>query len=186
MKFYCRPKAQEKQHFGKSHFYCRRFFPGNTVTIILGFYPPSTLQGVGLGARKNPRIIVGENCCHFGASYHKNKARNIFAILSLHVSCIMKSIAAGPLSWKSRMRYRYRSGGIFYDFFVWPDSGPSPPLPVRMLLQRKRQTLTPAFFRAARLQNEIAPEKLLNRYEKRFEKREKGSEKRSETRLKKF
>ena len=27
--------------------------------------------------------------------------------------------------------------------------------------------------RAARLQNEIAPEKLLNRYEKRFEKREK-------------
>ena len=38
--------------------------------------------------------------------------------------------------------------------------------------------------RAACLQNEIAPEKLLNRYEKRFEKREKGSEKRSETRLK--
>ena len=30
-----------------------------------------------------------------------------------------------------------------------------------------------AFFRAARLQNEIAPEKFLNRYEKRFEKREK-------------
>ena len=30
--------------------------------------------------------------------------------------------------------------------------------------------------RAARLQNEIAPEKLLNRYEKRFEKREKRSE----------
>ena len=41
-------------------------------------------------------------------------------------------------------------------------------------------------FRAARLQNETAPEKLLNRYEKRFEKREKGSEKRSETRLKNF
>ena len=38
--------------------------------------------------------------------------------------------------------------------------------------------------RAARVQNEIAPEKLLNRYGKRFEKREKGSEKRSETRLK--
>ena len=33
--------------------------------------------------------------------------------------------------------------------------------------------------RAACLQNETAPEKLLNRYEKRFEKREKGSEKRS-------
>ena len=38
--------------------------------------------------------------------------------------------------------------------------------------------------RVACLQNEIAPEKLLNRYEKRFEKREKGSEKRSETRPK--
>ena len=37
---------------------------------------------------------------------------------------------------------------------------------------------------AARVQNETAPEKFLNRYEKRFEKREKGSEKRSETRLK--
>ena len=34
------------------------------------------------------------------------------------------------------------------------------------------------------MQNEFAPEKFLNRYEKRFEKREKGSEKRSETRLK--
>ena len=40
--------------------------------------------------------------------------------------------------------------------------------------------------RAARVQNEIGPEKFLNRYEKRFEKREKGSEKRSETRLKKI
>ena len=39
--------------------------------------------------------------------------------------------------------------------------------------------------RAACLQNEIVPEKLLNQYEKRFEKRDKGSEKRSETRLKK-
>ena len=37
--------------------------------------------------------------------------------------------------------------------------------------------------RAARVQNEFAPEQFLNRYEKRFEKREKGSEKRSETRL---
>ena len=44
----------------------------------------------------------------------------------------------------------------------------------------------PQRFRAARVQNEFAPEKFLNRYEKRFEKREKGSEKRSETRLKKF
>ena len=40
--------------------------------------------------------------------------------------------------------------------------------------------------RAARVQNETAPENFLNRYEERFEKREKGSEKRSETRLKKF
>ena len=49
-----------------------------------------------------------------------------------------------------------------------------------------REKGTRAFFRAARVQNEIAPEKILNRYEKRFEKREKGSEKRSETRLKIF
>ena len=40
LKFYCRPQAQEKQHFGKLHFYCRRFFPGNAVTIILDNYPP--------------------------------------------------------------------------------------------------------------------------------------------------
>ena len=39
------------------------------MTIILDNFPPSTLQGVGLGGRKNPRIIVGENYCHFGASY---------------------------------------------------------------------------------------------------------------------
>ena len=41
------------------------------MTIILDNYnyPPSTLQGLGLGGRKNPRIIVGENSCHFGASY---------------------------------------------------------------------------------------------------------------------
>ena len=44
----------------------------------------------------------------------------------------------------------------------------------------------PQIIRAARVQNEFAPEKFLNRYEKRFEKREKGSEKRSETRLKHF
>ena len=39
---------------------------------------------------------------------------------------------------------------------------------------------------AACLQNETAPEELLNRYEKWFEKREKGSEKRSEMRPKSF
>ena len=38
-----------------------------------------------------------------------------------------------------------------------------------------------AYVRAARLQNKIAPDKVLNRYEKWFEKHEKGSEKRSET-----
>ena len=50
----------------------------------------------------------------------------------------------------------------------------------------RSEKLWAEFFRAARVQNEIAPEKLLNRYEKRFEQREKGSEKRSETRLKHF
>ena len=41
-------------------------------------------------------------------------------------------------------------------------------------------------FRVACLQNETAPEKNLNQYEKGFEKRAKRSEKRSETCLKKF
>ena len=40
--------------------------------------------------------------------------------------------------------------------------------------------------KAARLQNETAPETLLIWHEKRFEKREKGPEKRSETRSKHF
>ena len=44
----------------------------------------------------------------------------------------------------------------------------------------------PDRLRAACLQNETAPEKSLNQYEKGFEKREKGSEKRSETRPKSF
>ena len=48
------------------------------------------------------------------------------------------------------------------------------------------QTQRAQRFKAACLQNETAPEKLLNRYEKRFEKREKRSEKRSETCLKKL
>ena len=54
----------------KSHiFIVVAFFPGNAVTIVLDNYPPSTLQGVGVGGRKNPRIIVGENSYHFGAAY---------------------------------------------------------------------------------------------------------------------
>ena len=70
LKFYCRPKAQEKKldFGGKSHFFLSLFFPGSAVTITLDNDPPSTLQGVGLEGRKNPRIIVGENSCHFGAS----------------------------------------------------------------------------------------------------------------------
>ena len=45
-----RPKAQEKQHCGKSHFYCRRFSHGFSVTMILDNYP--TLQG------SDQRILV--------------------------------------------------------------------------------------------------------------------------------
>ena len=44
LKFYCRPKAQEKQNFGKSHFYCRRFFPrkysDNNFEQLPPFHPP--------------------------------------------------------------------------------------------------------------------------------------------------
>ena len=61
LNFYCRPKAQEKQHFGKSHFYCHRFFPGNTVTIILDNYPLST----------NPLPLGGEKRKHYN-----NKIKN--------------------------------------------------------------------------------------------------------------
>ena len=51
---------------------------------------------------------------------------------------------------------------------------------LRESARKKRGTSVknpPKLIRAARVQNETAPEKLLNRYEKRFEKREKGSEK---------
>ena len=61
----------------------------------------------------------------------------------------------------------------------------SSPRSVQWLLRpviRGADKMAAEHFRAACLQNEIAPEKFLNRYEKRFEKREKGSEKRSETR----
>ena len=60
------------------------------MTIILDNYPPSTLQGVGLGDRKNPRIIVGENYCHFGAAYYKkhlllkNLLRTLLRSVRLH------------------------------------------------------------------------------------------------------
>ena len=53
-------------------------------------------------------------------------------------------------------------------------------------LFRVAVNVSPNIVRAACLQNETAPEKVLNQYEKGFEKREKGSEKRSETRLKNF
>ena len=33
------------------------------------FWTITPLQGVRPGGRKNPRVIVGENSCHFGASY---------------------------------------------------------------------------------------------------------------------
>ena len=46
----------------------------------------------------------------------------------------------------------------------------------RNSLSRSIFSTAGSFVRVACLQNETAPEKLLNRYEKRFEKREKGSE----------
>ena len=49
LEFYCRPKAQEKQHFGKSHFYLSSLFPRKYSDNNFGQLPPSTLQGVGLG-----------------------------------------------------------------------------------------------------------------------------------------
>ena len=65
---YCRPQAQENSILESRIFIVVAFFPGDTVTIILDNHPPSTVQGVGLGGRKNPRVVVGENSCHFGTS----------------------------------------------------------------------------------------------------------------------
>ena len=62
------------------------------MTIILDNYPPSTLQGVGLGGRKNPRIIVGENYCHFGGSYIQWHAGT--ACVS---ECVLKMLACRGL-----------------------------------------------------------------------------------------
>ena len=39
------------------------------MTIILDNYPPLHPPGGRIRGRKNSRIIVGENYCHFGASY---------------------------------------------------------------------------------------------------------------------
>ena len=71
LKFYCRPnliKHRKKTAFWKVAFLLSSLFPRKCSDSIFGQLPPSTLQGVGLGVRKNPRIIVGENSCHFGTS----------------------------------------------------------------------------------------------------------------------
>ena len=81
MKCFCRPKAQEKQHFGSRIFIVVAFYI-NTVTIILDNYPPSTFQEVGLGGRKNPRIIVGEDSCHFSGKKKAHK-RKLFGLVAL-------------------------------------------------------------------------------------------------------
>ena len=50
------------------------------MTIILDNYSPSILQGVGLGGRKNPRVIVGEKSCHFGTCYFHKTSRSHLVI----------------------------------------------------------------------------------------------------------
>ena len=128
LKFYCRAKAQEKQHFGKSHFYCRRFFPGNTVTILLDNYPPSTLQGVGLGGRKNPRIIVGENYCHFGASYLR-VAGPVALVVKMRQKCVEHLWGlSGPISRNiAILSLRYRAI-LFWGGWHSPNMVRYPPL----------------------------------------------------------
>ena len=71
---------------------------------------------------------------------------------------------------------------VFYLHLIklWQRRGPRVCGPYRKKLEEPSRVI----LRAACQQNETAPEKLLNRYEKRFEKRQKGSEKRSETRPK--
>ena len=55
---------------------------------------------------------------------------------------------------------------------------------LKKFVQKKK--IRAHFLKAARLQNEIAPENFLIWHETRFEKREIGPEKRSETRPKNF
>ena len=69
LKFDCRPKAQENSFLESRIFIVVASSQEMQRQYFWTITPLSTLQGVGLGGRKNPRIIVGESSCHFGASY---------------------------------------------------------------------------------------------------------------------
>ena len=63
-------------------------FPRKCSDDNFGQLPPFHPPGGRTRGRKNPRIIVGENCCHFGASYTRNypgekRHRNINLLLWL-------------------------------------------------------------------------------------------------------
>ena len=61
-------KSTGNTAFWKVAFLLSSLFPRKYSDNNLDNNPPSTLQGVGPGGRKNPRIIVRENSSHFGAS----------------------------------------------------------------------------------------------------------------------
>ena len=53
LKFFCRPKSQEKQHFGKLHLYCHRrhfYFSHRPSPFINPTLRSNTLQGVDFGS----------------------------------------------------------------------------------------------------------------------------------------
>ena len=68
LKSYCRPKAQEKNSILESRIFIVVAFSTKYSDNNFGQLPRFHTLGVGLGDRKNQRLIVGENSCHFGAS----------------------------------------------------------------------------------------------------------------------
>ena len=81
LKFYCRPKAQEKQLLGKSHFYCRRFFPrkysDNNLGRLPPFHPPcgSDQGAVRIQELLSERILIisfGQNCITDRENWYSN------------------------------------------------------------------------------------------------------------------
>ena len=81
LKFDCWPKGTGKTAFWKVAFLLSSLLPRKYSDNNFGQLPPFHPPGVRLGCRKNPRIIIGENSCHFDAAYNKaNKHERIDSI----------------------------------------------------------------------------------------------------------
>ena len=146
---------------------------GTTIKIKI-----SLLRGGGLGGRRGKS---SKNAC-FRGKRHDNKILKVQILLSRNFVVI----AQAP-SDKERKQilseYRLSTGSIVSKYGLdWSAvrSGLVPSTVFGILFDEsaseshtQNSTRTAPYVRAACLQNETAPEKLLNRYGKRFEKREK-------------